>query len=207
MRGSLATTRTPHWDRGLWLVSIKAGLRATALAALTWAMVPEAHGQIAEAIQLQNRASKGTTGGCTMPLHQDLQVALATLQPARGDTPHSEQAVLCSERQCTSGGPALDAAGRPQSRAAGHGPDGSRGTAGQEGVHAATALRWARVSLVGKRGSGCLWRGFPPGYRRSAICSWAERSPSLFCISLMKMGWSFAGRMTLVSSDSRVRRK
>ena len=128
MLGSLATPRYPARDRGLLLLSIKAGLRATALAALTWAMVPEAHGQIAEAIQLQNRASKGTTGGRTRPLHLDLQAALATLQPARGDTPHPEQAVLCSERQCTSGEPALDAASRPQARAAGHSQDGSLGT-------------------------------------------------------------------------------
>jgi hypothetical protein len=59
MRGSLATTHAPHRDRGLWLVSMNAGLRAKALAALTWAMVPEAHGQIAEALQVQHRASGG----------------------------------------------------------------------------------------------------------------------------------------------------
>ena len=31
--GSLATTRAPHRDRGLWLVSMQAGLRASAPAA------------------------------------------------------------------------------------------------------------------------------------------------------------------------------
>jgi len=66
---------------------MKAGLRAKAMAALTWAMVTDAAGQIAEAIHLQNRASKGTTGGRTIPLHPALQDALTALQTARGDAP------------------------------------------------------------------------------------------------------------------------
>src|SRR5712691_8008224 len=60
--GSLASTRSPHRDRGLWLVSMQAGLRAKATASLTWAMVPEAHGPIAEALQVQHRASAPAAG-------------------------------------------------------------------------------------------------------------------------------------------------
>ena len=40
MLGSLDTTRSPSQV----LLSIEAGLRATDLASLTWAMVPDAHG-------------------------------------------------------------------------------------------------------------------------------------------------------------------
>ena len=65
--GSLATTRYPSRDRVMFLLSLKAGLRATDLASLTWAMVPDAHGQIAEAMPVANRASTGTTGGRTVP--------------------------------------------------------------------------------------------------------------------------------------------
>ena len=65
--GSLATTRYPSRDRVMFLLSLKAGLRATDLASLTWAMVPDAHGQIAEAMPVATRASTGTTGGRTMP--------------------------------------------------------------------------------------------------------------------------------------------
>ncbi len=61
-------------------------------------MVTDAAGQIAEAIHLQNRASKGTTGGRTIPLHPALQAALTALQTARGDAPRPAQAVLFSER-------------------------------------------------------------------------------------------------------------
>jgi hypothetical protein len=98
MLGYLETTRYPHWDRVLLLLSMKAGLHAKEMAALTWAMVTDAAGQVAEAIHLQNRASKGTTGGRTIPLHPDLQDALAALQTARGDAPRPEQSVLFSER-------------------------------------------------------------------------------------------------------------
>jgi hypothetical protein len=47
--GSLETTRSPHRDRVLILVSMQAGLRAKAIALLTWAMVTDAAGQIGEA--------------------------------------------------------------------------------------------------------------------------------------------------------------
>ena len=71
-------------------------------------MVIDAAGQLAEAIHLHNRASKGTTGGRTMPMHPDLQAALLTLQTVRGDTPRPHQSVLFSER----GGGVSPATGR-----------------------------------------------------------------------------------------------
>jgi len=72
------------------LLSRKAGLRAKAIAALPWAMVPDARGQVADALQLPNRASKGRTGGRTMPLHPNVQQALAALQTVRDDRIHGE---------------------------------------------------------------------------------------------------------------------
>src|SRR2546428_4262470 len=105
--GYLETTRYPHRDRVMLLLSMKAGLRAKEIASLTWAMVTDAAGQIAEALQLQNRASKGTTGGRTIPLPPDLQDALTALQTARGDAPRPGQAVRVSGR----GGAVSPAAG------------------------------------------------------------------------------------------------
>jgi integrase/recombinase XerD len=58
MLGSLATTRSPARDRVLFLLSLKAGLRAKAMASLTWAMVTDASGQVAEVMHVPNRASK-----------------------------------------------------------------------------------------------------------------------------------------------------
>ena len=77
--GSVATTRSPARDRVMLLLSMKAGLRAKAMASLTWAMVTDASSQVGDALHLQNRASKGKTGGRTIPLHPDLQVALVAL--------------------------------------------------------------------------------------------------------------------------------
>src|SRR5438093_13435812 len=96
--GYLETTRYPHRDRVMFLLSMKAGLRAKEIASLTWAMVTDAAGQIAEALQLQNRASKGKTGGRTIPLHPDLQAALVALQTARGAMATPKRSVLFSER-------------------------------------------------------------------------------------------------------------
>src|SRR6266571_3522074 len=98
MLGYLETTRYPHRDRVIFLLSMKAGLRAKEMASLTWAMVTDASGQVGETIHLENRASKGKTGGRTIPLHPDLQAALITLQIGRGETLRPEQAVLFSER-------------------------------------------------------------------------------------------------------------
>src|SRR5712664_1830570 len=98
MLGSLVTTRSPARDRLLCLLSLKAGLRAKAMAALTWAMVTDAQGQVAEAMHVPNRARKGTTGGRTIPLHPDLQAALVTLQTERGDMATPERPILFSER-------------------------------------------------------------------------------------------------------------
>ena len=98
MLGSLATTHSPTRDHVLFLLSMKAGLRAKAMALLTWAMVTDAAGHVEEVLHVPNRASKGKTGGCTIPLHPDLQAALVTLQTARGDMATPERPILFSER-------------------------------------------------------------------------------------------------------------
>ena len=98
MLGSLATTRYPARDRVMFLLSIKAGLRAKAMASLTWAMVTDAQGQVTDVMHVPNRASKGKTGSRTMPLHPDLQAAWVRLQTARADMATPERPMLFSER-------------------------------------------------------------------------------------------------------------
>jgi integrase len=98
MLGSLVTTRSPARDRVMFLFSMKASLRAKAMTLLTWAMVTDAQGAVAEVLHVPNRASKGKTGGRTMPLHPDLQTALVALQTARADMATPERPILFSER-------------------------------------------------------------------------------------------------------------
>ena len=99
--GYLDTTRYPQRDRVMFLLSMKAGLRAKEMASLTWAMVTDATGQMTETIHLENRASKGKTGGRTIPMHPDVQAALTTLQTARGD--NRDRSSLCSSRSAAGG--------------------------------------------------------------------------------------------------------
>src|SRR5262249_13229672 len=96
--GYLVTTRYPARDRVMFLFSMKAGLRAKEMASLTWAMVTDAQGSVAEVLHVPNRASKGKTGGRTIPLHPDLQTALVTLQTERADMATPERPILFSER-------------------------------------------------------------------------------------------------------------
>jgi hypothetical protein len=57
MLGSLATIRSPARHHVLFLVSITAGLRATAMASLMWALVTDAQGQVAEVLHVPKEAS------------------------------------------------------------------------------------------------------------------------------------------------------
>src|SRR6266849_491763 len=96
--GYLDTTRYPARDRVMFLLSMKAGLRAKEMASLTWAMVTDATGQVSETIHLENRASKGTTGGRTIPMHPDVHAALVTLQAWCGDAFRPDRPIIFSKR-------------------------------------------------------------------------------------------------------------
>jgi integrase/recombinase XerC len=97
----LQTLRYPVRDRVMFLLSIKAGLRAKEIACLTWSMVTEADGQVAEMLALPNRASKGRGGGRMIPLNLTLRAALVALHQLCGAVVSPERAVVSSER----GGP------------------------------------------------------------------------------------------------------
>lgn len=73
--GYLTKTRHPVRNRLIFLLSIKAGLRAREIALLTWSMVTDAEGQISKTILLENEASKGKSGR-TIPINEELRCAL-----------------------------------------------------------------------------------------------------------------------------------
>ncbi len=93
----LEGARYPSRDRAMFLLSVKAGLRAKEIAALTWAMVTDAEGRVGELIALEDRASKGR-GGRTIPMHPDLRPALGALMAERGDGLSVDSPVIPSER-------------------------------------------------------------------------------------------------------------
>jgi integrase len=76
-------TRSPDRNRVIVLLSIKAGLRASEIANLTWDMVVCPTGEVERVLELHNRVAKNM-GGRRIPLHPDLRAALVAL---RGKTP------------------------------------------------------------------------------------------------------------------------
>lgn len=76
---AIAQHRYPDRDRVMFLLSIRAGLRAKEIAMVTWSMVTTSDGLIGDSIALEDRASKGRHGGRTIPMHGELHHALAQL--------------------------------------------------------------------------------------------------------------------------------
>jgi integrase/recombinase XerD len=75
------STRDPERNRVIFLLSIKAGLRAKEIACLTWSMVTDAEGEIGTAIHLVDEASKGRSGR-VIPLNKELRASLIALKAA-----------------------------------------------------------------------------------------------------------------------------
>jgi integrase len=91
------TSRHPLRNKVIVLLSAKAGLRAGEIAHITWAMVTDPTGAIGTVLELPDRAAKKESGR-VIPLHEDLQTALAMWRAATD----SEGPVIVSER---GGGP------------------------------------------------------------------------------------------------------
>src|SRR6516225_3511969 len=93
--------RNPERDGVIVLLSFKAGLRAKEIAKLTWGMVTGADGVVGDEIALTNGASKGKTGGRTIPMHALLRAALQALAAARPDKFRHDLPVVYSERSAS----------------------------------------------------------------------------------------------------------
>ena len=95
----LDTRRYPLRDRTIFMFSLKAGMRAKEIASVTWGMVTDAEGEIADVIALENRASKGKGGGRHIPMHPEIKTALMALRRERGDKARLDWPVIHSERE------------------------------------------------------------------------------------------------------------
>jgi integrase len=81
----------------MFLLSIKAGLRAKEISFLTWAMVTDASGRVGDVLQLPDDSSKGKSGR-TIPLNKQLQEALRDLYNSYPQIPDHDQYIVFSER-------------------------------------------------------------------------------------------------------------
>jgi integrase len=82
----LTKTRYPDRNRAIFLLSVRAGLRAKEIASLTWAMLTDAEGNIGDSIHLVDEASKGSSGR-VIPLNKELKAALVPIQKGAGRRP------------------------------------------------------------------------------------------------------------------------
>src|SRR5580765_1198192 len=78
-------TRHPVRNRVVFLLSLRAGLRAKEIASLEWRMVTDAEGEIADLISLTDAAAKGRSGG-VVPMAGELRLALTSLRQVSSQT-------------------------------------------------------------------------------------------------------------------------
>lgn len=92
----LKTTRHPERNKVVFLLSTRAGLRSKEIAFITWSMVTDAEGELTDAIKLQNRASKGRSGGVVW-MNNDLKQALAEYKAILADV-NGDDRIIKTER-------------------------------------------------------------------------------------------------------------
>lgn len=80
----------------IFLLSVRAGLRAKEIAHITWSMVTDAQGNVTDNIKLQNSASKGSSGGIIW-LNSDLKQMLVEYRQQCRNA-HSSERIIKTER-------------------------------------------------------------------------------------------------------------
>ena len=97
----LSCTRHLVRNRLIFLLSIRAGLRAKEIAGLSWSMVVTSDGSIADDISLHDQASKGRSGR-TVPLCRELKEALEAWRQLRANAQPHERVVQTERSDATS---------------------------------------------------------------------------------------------------------
>lgn len=97
--GHLESTRHPTRNKLMLLLSVRAGLRAIEISKLDWSMVTDIEGNITDDITLYNKASKGKSGGRSIPIAKQLIQLLNQHHHNSDDSlTQSHQPVIVSER-------------------------------------------------------------------------------------------------------------
>ena len=82
--GYLRDRRNGLRNETVFLLSVKAGLRAKEIADLEWGMILTSDGAVGKEIHLTNSASKGSNGGRVIPLHPHIRQNLMEMQEEKG---------------------------------------------------------------------------------------------------------------------------
>ena len=89
----LRETRNAKRNTVMFLLSVDAGLRAKEIASVSWAMVTDASGTLTDEIRLENKASKGKSGGIVF-----ISKRLARALAEHADTQKMAGTIIKSER-------------------------------------------------------------------------------------------------------------
>jgi len=93
----ISNHRQPKRDRTMFLLSVRAGLRAGEIAQLQWSMVSNPDGTIGDEIHIHRSIAKKGSGR-SIPLATDLRAALIALKAERGELARPGWEVTHSER-------------------------------------------------------------------------------------------------------------
>jgi integrase len=98
----VSESRDPLRNKVIFLLSVKAGLRAKEIASLRWEMLMESDGGLGDYLNLTNQASKGN-GGRKIPLNASLKSSLTDLFLLARERPYfsPEWSVIRTERSAT----------------------------------------------------------------------------------------------------------
>ena len=83
-------------NQTIFLLSVKAGLRAKEISALDWGMVLTSDGEVGKEIHLTDTASKGRNGGRVIPLHPQIRQNLIEMRSETGGS--GSDRIIQSER-------------------------------------------------------------------------------------------------------------
>jgi len=94
--GYLRGRRNGLRNETIFLLSVKAGLRAKEISALDWGMVLTSDGEVGKEIHLTDTASKGRNGGRVIPLHPQIRQNLIEMRSETGGS--GSDRIIQSER-------------------------------------------------------------------------------------------------------------
>ena len=94
----LETSKYATRDQVAFLLSIKAGMRAKEISGLTWTMVTESSGEIAQSIALPNSVAKGKRGGREIAMNGVLRRFITRLHNERGESTLPHHRVIFSQK-------------------------------------------------------------------------------------------------------------
>lgn len=93
----LQTTKEAKRNKVIFLLSVRAGLRAKEIAFLTWDMISDAFNAISDAIYLQDIAAKGKSGGIVW-LNKELKDALSDYRKSLKSSESHERIIKARDK-------------------------------------------------------------------------------------------------------------